>query len=98
MCVILLLNIHLNISVYGQDASTDKTFLHSNTCTPITFLLQRDEILIMIGPLVSEIFMFESVGALTPVESHPIRSPRELLFLHPKEFTYTLKDFKNAKK
>ena len=36
--VIMLLNIHLNISVYGQDASTDRTFLHSKT--PKSFLLQ----------------------------------------------------------
>ena len=34
----LLLNIHLNISVYGQDASSDKTFLHSKT--PKHFMLQ----------------------------------------------------------
>ena len=33
--VILLINIHLNISVYGQDASTGRTFLHSKT--PNTF-------------------------------------------------------------
>ena len=36
--VILLLNVHLNIRIYGQDTSTDRTFLHSKT--PIYFLLQ----------------------------------------------------------
>ena len=35
--VIKLLTINLNNSVYGQDASTDKTFLHSKTPKP--FLL-----------------------------------------------------------
>ena len=36
--VILLLNNHLNISVNGQDASRDRTFLHSKN--PKSFLLQ----------------------------------------------------------
>ena len=36
--VIMLQNIHFNISVYGQDASTDRTFLHSKTSK--SFLLQ----------------------------------------------------------
>ena len=35
---ILLLDIHLIISVYGQNASTDRTFFHSKT--PKYFLLQ----------------------------------------------------------
>ena len=35
--VIMLLNIHLSISVYEQDASTDRIFLHSKT--PKSFLL-----------------------------------------------------------
>ena len=34
----MILNNHLNISVYEQGASTDRTFLHSKT--PKSFLLQ----------------------------------------------------------
>ena len=36
--LISLLNIHYNIIDYGQDASTDKTFLHSKT--PKHFMLR----------------------------------------------------------